>query len=310
MRKHWKFKFAVQSILSTIPGGMALNDTLQQTMGDLKNFDDFLRRKINDFQFFANQTKINSGSPKDLCIAEVGTGWLPLLPILFYLCGARSIHTYDKVAHFNLKLTQKAISALGQYVQLISTWTGESEEAIQSRLDKIQNVSSSQDLFQKTGIHYHAPGDAATTNLPPSSVDMIFSNSVLEHIPQPVLKDIFVESRRILKPTGIAIHGVNCGDHYAYFDRGITQINYLQYSEDEWKRWSNNLLYQNRMRPRDFHQIVTESGLTISFERRSARAGCREAFERLKIAPQFHHYNIEDLVCTSFDFVAKPQAQV
>ena len=30
------------------------------------------------------------------------------------------------------------------------------------------------------------------------------------------------------------MHCANCGDHYAYFDRMITPINYLAYSEHEW----------------------------------------------------------------------------
>src|SRR5690606_35961659 len=153
-------------------------------------------------------------------------------------------------------------------------------------------------------IRYHAPADAAQTGLHDHSIDFIFSNSVLEHIPHSSIDLIFQESSRILRPDGIAVHAVNCGDHYAYLDRGITQINYLQFFHSEWERWTTDLLYQNRLRPRDFCQPAEKNGLIITQEQRSAKAGCQEAFKKLKTAQEFSDYPVEDLVCTSFNFVA------
>ncbi len=308
MRKHWKIKFALQGVLSQIPGGNSINDSLQILFGDLKNFDDYLTRKIRDYKFFAGhlQPYFNK-EDADINALEIGTGWMPLIPVLLSLSGVRSIHTYDKTSHLNGKLIHQAIPLLTNHLESLAEWTQVPIHKLQSKLDLLCETKTTSELFQAAGIHYHAPADAAQTGLPDHSIDFIFSNSVMEHIPHSSIDLIFQESQRILKSDGMAVHAVNCGDHYAYFDRGITQINYLQYSDSEWKRWTTDLLYQNRLRPRDFYQISEKNGLIITQEQRSARAGCQEAFEKLKIAQKFSDYPVEDLVCTSFNFVATPK---
>jgi SAM-dependent methyltransferase len=239
-------------------------------------------------------------------IVEVGTGWFPMLPLLFSVSGVKRIHTYDKTRHLNADLTFRGLQLLKPHLGKVSAWVGRPQQEMEQRVDLLLGTAPNIDaLLEAARISYHAPGDATTTGLPAASVDLIFSNSVLEHVPKPVMKLLFAESARILRPTGIAVHGVNCGDHYAYFDRSITQINFLQFSERAWSVWNNDLLYQNRMRPPDFKDLLAAEKLDLVFERRHARPGCAEAFQKMQVAPEFARYSKEDLVCTSFDFVAR-----
>ncbi|MEO5730513.1 MAG: methyltransferase domain-containing protein, partial [Byssovorax sp.] len=162
-----------------------------------------------------------------------------------------------------------------------------------------------EDLLRRARIDYRAPADASDTHLPESSVDVVYSNSVLEHIPGPVILRIMEESRRVLRPGGVAIHSVNCGDHYAYFDRSITQINYLSYSEQEWSAWNNDIQYQNRLRAPDLVELAEKAGLEIILKKQSAKAPLLKQLETMKIAPEFRRYSPEQLACTSIDFVAR-----
>ena len=50
------------------------------------------------------------------------------------------------------------------------------------------------------------------TTLPAASVDLIFSNSVLEHLRDP--EAVMNESARILKSGGLMIHHVDFRDHF------------------------------------------------------------------------------------------------
>src|SRR3546814_1107166 len=70
-------------------------------------------------------------------------------------------------------------------------------------------------------IDYHAPADAASTALGDGEVDVVFSNSVLEHVPEAAIDTMYREAVRILAPGGIMFHPVHRGDHYAYVDRRI-----------------------------------------------------------------------------------------
>ena len=161
---------------------------------------------------------------------------------------------------------------------------------------------------KRARIEYHAPADASSTGLPGASVDVVFSNSVLEHIPGDVLLAIMRESARVLRPGGLAVHGVNCGDHYAYADRRVTPINYLSFSEREWSFWNNDLQYQNRLRSRDFLQIAAQAGLETILAKQSPRPELLAMLPRMKIAPEFHKYPPVELASTSIDFVARRPA--
>jgi SAM-dependent methyltransferase len=136
----------------------------------------------------------------------------------------------------------------------------------------------------------------------------VYSNSVLEHIPGPVILRILQESRRVLRPGGVAIHSVNCGDHYAYFDKSITQINYLSYTESEWAIWNNDIQYQNRLRPQDLLELAEQAGLEIILKKHRAAPKLLEQVKTMKIAPEFSKYSPEQLACTSIDFVARKPA--
>ena len=68
---------------------------------------------------------------------------------------------------------------------------------------------------------------------------------------------------RILAPGGIMFHSVNCGDHYAYVDRSINELNYLRYSDPQWRLWDNAFLYQNRMRAHEFVERAEAAGFDI-----------------------------------------------
>src|SRR5258705_10002627 len=84
-------------------------------------------------------------------------------------------------------------------------------------------------VLSRARIEYRAPSDAGSTALPDRCIDVVYSNSVLEHVPAADIASLMREGHRLLRSSGIAIHSANCGDHYAYFDRKITAINYLTY---------------------------------------------------------------------------------
>jgi SAM-dependent methyltransferase len=136
-------------------------------------------------------------------------------------------------------------------------------------------------------------------------VDVVFSNSVLEHVPPEAIRRLMHESSRILRPGGLAIHSANCGDHYAYFDSKITPINYLTYSESTWRRWNNDLLYQNRLRPSDFLVMAEQAGLRIVLQKSTARPELLDKLPSMEIATEFKGYPREQLASTSVDFVAQ-----
>ena len=116
------------------------------------------------------------------------------------------------------------------------------------------------------GIEYRAPYDASNTDLLDKSLDACISSNTLEHIPKESIVAIFKELHRTLKDTGIVSARIDYSDHYAHTDSNITLLNYLNFSEFEWRKYNHNCHYQNRLRHNDYRLIFVDCGFEIVSE--------------------------------------------
>jgi SAM-dependent methyltransferase len=306
---NWRIKGLVQKSLSIIPGGTVINDALQVSLGGLRDFASNVDDKVvNDWAVLVSHTREIGHSVAGQEYVEVGTGWFPTLPVCYSLAGVRSCKTFDIVRHLDEKLTFRMLGCLHKHLELISDASGRSMADVVSDHEKLLQCRSVPQLLDAARIEYIAPGDAAHSGLPDCSVDVMYSNSVLEHVPEEMISKIMAESRRILRPGGLSIHSANCGDHYAYFDSNISFINYLQYSEQNWKLWNNSLLYQNRLRPQDFAEIVEQAGLKVILYKYKPKPQLLQRLTNMAIAPEFQKYPPEQLASTSVDIVGQRSA--
>lgn len=304
--RHWRLKGMAQKALSVVPGGVALNTALQRVVGELRapeaNFD----AKIGDWQgLMGLLAAAGRRSIDDAVMVEVGTGWYPTNPLLFALAGAREVHTYDIVRHLDEGMTRQLLAHLDSRAARIAATAGLPLDAVQARIARWRATRGLDALLDAAGIRYHAPGDARATGLADGSVDIVFSNSVLEHVDPALLPGLMAESRRLVGRRGLAAHAVACNDHYAHFDRAISFVNYLRYDDASWAFWNNPLNYQNRLRAPDFIAAARAAGLAVVHEERAVRPGTREALATMAVAARFSHYAPDDLAATTVNFVAR-----
>lgn len=295
---NWRIKGMVQKSLSVLPGGMALNDVLQRTIGGLHNFEASVASKVNaDWVVLAGHMHELGVPLVGKSYMEIGTGWYPTLPICWHLAGASSVITFDLQRHLNVRLTKRMLKVLESHLPSIASAANRSLPDVRSAYLALSAT--------RLPFEYRAPADATQSGLPDNSIDVVFSNSVLEHVPRPVIAAMMRESARVLRPGGIAMHSVNCADHYAYFDKNITFMNYYRFTEEEWQFWNNDLQYQNRLRPQDFLNLAEEAGLKIVLAKHRPRQTLLDALPSLCLAPEFQHYPPEQLCTTSVDFVTQ-----
>jgi len=202
--------------------------------------------------------------PLDKVFFEIGTGRVPLVPLSYWLMGARKTITIDSNPYLKGEL-------IGESLRYIS----KDKERIQSLFGPLLVLKRLDDLLATTGtgsfstrtfldlcqIDYIAPGDAANTGLPSRSIDFHTSYTVFEHISPKVLKQILEEGNRIIGNDGLFIHCIDYSDHFSHSDKNISAINFLQYSDDEWMRYAGNrYMYMNRLRHDDFMNLFQSIG--------------------------------------------------
>jgi SAM-dependent methyltransferase len=229
---------------------------------------------------------------------EFGAGWFLLKQLLLSLYGCRHQITVDLRRLATIKLVNEALAKLAACSQSLGTiWR------------PIRQISSFEDLYTHYGISYLAPSDARACGLPDRSVDLVSSTATLEHVPPDDIRAIMRESHRILRVRGLAVHYVDYTDHFAHFDKSISVYNFLQFSEDEWKSYNSFIHYQNRLRHVEYVTLFAEAGFQVLEENRHV-AGPPElaSLERMRIAPEFAAFSLEQLSVQGALFVLKRAA--
>jgi SAM-dependent methyltransferase len=242
---------------------------------------------------------------------EVGTGHLPVVPIGFYLCGAAGTISVDLNRRIDWELLREAlrwITTNRDHIESLYT-----AELVEPRLldERLVVLSQLQDdparFLEAAGILYLAPQDAAKTSLAAGSIDCHYSVTVLEHIPEPVLRDILTEAKRLLKDDGVALHFIDPSDHFSHQDSSIHAVNFLKYSDEDWWRLADNrFAYCNRLRASDFLRIVGDLAFEVVRSEALIDEAAREALRNgFVIDPRFRKYDIDDLSTTSLRLLLK-----
>jgi len=302
---HWRLKGLAQKGLSIIPGGGHLNDSLQMRYGGLRHFEQNISEKLEDWRLSMRYLQQVGFELDGANLIEIGTGWYPTLPICFSLVGANRVLTYDITRHLDAGLTFRMIGALEPHLDSIAEAGGVRPEDIRARHHELLQAKDLNTLLEQARVEYCAPADTRATGSPPGSADLVYSNSVLEHVPKEVIRSLMNEIMRMLRPGGLTLHNVGCNDHYAFVDRRISFVNYLRYSEALWSRWNNRLQYQNRLRAPEFLELAAEAGLEVIYKQVAVRPGTREALTTFEVAQEFQRFSLEQMAITTVDFVAK-----
>jgi SAM-dependent methyltransferase len=306
---HWRVKGAIQKVLGHVPGGGRMHYLLQRLGGGLTNFGGECDRKVEDWGLMMGHLRSSKLELYGATLLEMGTGWYPTFPVCLWLGGAKRIHTFDLNRHLKPEKTVALVERLENHVETIAEQSAlASSEVDMRRRDLLRALQRGASITSATdgAIDYHAPADAAKTGLPDASVDIVFSNSVLEHVPGPVIDECFREAHRIIKPGGVVFHSVNCGDHYAYIDRSISQLHYLKYSESRWQKWNNAFLYQNRLRAEDFTAMAKKIGFAIEIDTSRPHPKRVKQLAEIEVHPSFsERYSRDQLAITSIDFVGR-----
>ncbi len=305
---HWRVKGGIQKVLGHVPFGERLHYELQKRAGGLRAFDRELSAKIEDWRLMVGHLRSVGVPVAGTRFLEMGTGWYPTFPFCLFLGGARSVITVDLNRYLKPELALRMTEGLARFLPVIAGATGRTQDELAGAQRALtEAVRRGASLEEATGgvVTYHAPSDASATELPADSLDAVFSNSVLEHVPGPVIERCFAEARRILRPGGVIFHSVNCGDHYAYADRKISQLNYLQFSDEDWQIWNNEFLYQNRLRAIDFVDMARAAGFQIEIDTSRPHPLRLQQLDAIKVHPQFARYSRDQLAITSIDFIGR-----
>lgn len=189
-------------------------------------------------------------APAGKTIMEVGSGWFPLIPLLYRCLGAKHVVMTDVSAHMDIETLHTARRFVLEHLpELAGTLN------FDARQDWLRGGS-----FEDLGLAYLAPFDPMRSEL---EVDMIVSRTVLEHIEPRVLKALAVRWHSFVKPKGFMVHSVDHSDHREHVDKTLSRIDFLTWSETAWDLAARIAIQQWRLRHSDYERLFAATGWSI-----------------------------------------------
>lgn len=307
----WTNKARIMRICGRLPEGGRLYRAIQKKFGRL-NVDPMSRLPVQ-----GEMAKRVLESGREIVgrrFFEVGTGHVPVAPIGFFLCGADSVVTVDLHRRMEWGLTRESLEWMAGHRDEVygALSNAVDEKVFDERFSALIDCQGDPaTFFRHAEIEYLAPMDAGHTTLPDKSIDCHFSITVLEHIQKDIIRHIFIEAKRMLKPDGIAVHFVDLSDHFQHQDPSISKINFLRYSEAEWQRIAGNeFAYCNRLRTSDYLELFRRLNFAVVRHETSVDKDSKGALiqRTIPVNNQFSSYQIDDICSTSLRVLLKPSS--
>lgn len=302
----WLIKSGIQGVISLLPRSQDINYLFQRHVSKglvLKDwyFEAKLKIAKQHIEHFQEHSQTDTPLPKNAL--ELGTGWLPIVPIALSLYGIPQIYSVDISPLTRANLVEETLDHFILYIEdgrifehlPIKNIDVNLLREVQAKLNTASIDEALQDLNITTIV-----ADARNTSFESGSIEYLVSNSTMEHIPPDILKGIFEEFRRIGTDDALGSHLIDLSDHYSHFDKSLTPYNFLKFSDNVWRIFNNPLQYQNRLRISDYRQIHTEAGFDILIEKTASATQ-----QQIELANKFKSYSHEDLIVTSSFMISR-----
>lgn len=141
---------------------------------------------------------------------------------------------------------------------------------------------------------YLTNGTQSLASIASESVDIMFSQAVLEHVRKGEFRTFFEQCRRILKPTGGASHVVDLKDHMG------GSLNNLRFSEKLWESdfFSSSGFYTNRIQFEEMVSLIQQAGFDVDVNH--VKRWETLPLPRRKMAAPFCHLSEDKLNISGF----------
>lgn len=187
--------------------------------------------------FIANQA--------EKTILELGPGDSIATAILAKAHGARSIL---------VDVGRYAVEDLNFYRDFVRILRGRGH-----LFPSLENVTSFSQILDRCEARYLTQGLSSLHAIDDQSVDLVFSQAVLEHVRKHEFLEIQRQVARVLKPGGVCSHRVDLRDHLG------GALNNLRFSEKLWESrfFADSGFYTNRLQMKNMLALFESAGFEV-----------------------------------------------
>lgn len=291
---NWRTRCLIDSAKGALPFQpqlRRLKDRITPYQANLRRDLDTIAEGIRQLEWVSEVLPMQGA-----CVLEVGSGWQPIVPLLYSLAGASQVFLTDLNVLLRPETFRAALSSLRKQRQVILDGLNLDANALDYALREDRGASMEARL-KEMRLFYLAPCDCRKLNLAAASLDVVVSRNCLEHIPPSVIQEILHESYRLLKRGGAACHLVDHSDHWEHNDKNLSRVNFLKYPDSifRWTYLFNSLNYQNRLRHPEYIEMLQQAGFRLLREEHTVDEASLGYLSQMPLAERFRRFSHEDL---------------
>jgi hypothetical protein len=299
---YWQLRYARNTLIASVPGYQKLRQLKRSLIPYDSTLDPWtFEQGVQTIEMLREAGARLEGA----VVLELGSGWKPVIPLLFRLAGARHVMLIDSEQLLDGRLLADTARQVSCEIERVSNRLQVSPQIAQSLLD-VRESASLESVANQLGLTYLAPVDARRLPFNRGDIDIVSSRAVLEHVPRSVLIEIFREFARLLNPgTGYMCHIVDNSDHWAHGDRRLSMLNFLRYPESTWKWLAKNPLdFMNRMRHSEYVRLLDDANFDVVLDLSQPDEKALNELNDLPISPEFQKFARRDLAILTSRLVA------
>jgi SAM-dependent methyltransferase len=233
-------------------------------------------------------------------LLELGTGWVHAGSLYSALLIDASITAFDVWDCRSLHATKTELSRIEAAIQMAGDHSPSDKKRARERATMALQAQTFDELYRIPNITYIVD-EKGILQLPDHSVDMIYSQDVLEHVTRENFDASIQEWRRVLKPQGRFLALVGLDDHLAHYDKTKSMKEYVYHSDQFWDRLlSNRLQYINRLTATEIVTAVQRNGFEVD---KWDTEGCR--IDLAAVHPYYKWQTQSDLEATCLRLYAR-----
>ncbi len=241
-------------------------------------------------------------SVKGKTVVELGTGWLPILPLVYRMAGAARVITVDQERLTDRHTFANAIRSIQQGLDREIRNTG----VDLSLFDRTRLPAATADLrslCEQAQVELKSPFDF--NDMPTDSIDIRIENRAGTYS-ESGLQRVLRSTKRILRTSGVMCHTIDMSDHCEHLDKSISRVNFLKYQPWIWRlACVDPQLYQNRLRLFEYENMLHELGFDILLMTGTPDAGALQALADISVCGRYKGVHSEALAILDATIIAK-----
>lgn len=278
----WYLKIFLKVILSRLPFGYSF----WQTIGLFKHGHmDKIEYGIKVFERHLSFAGLNKQSIKGKTLLELGPGDSILSALIANSYGAKMI-----------------LVDVGDYVKKDIIFYKNICDDLTKLGYEIPNISKCKDVYDILNLintDYYTDGIESFRNILSGSIDLIFSQAVLEHVRKNEFNMLSSEIKRVLNKEGHSSHAIDLKDHLNF------SLNNLRFPEKIWESnfFSSSGFYTNRLSISDIITVYEENGFNVRILNKLTWD--KLPLPRSKLSKEFINRSTDDLLVSEFDLLLR-----